>query len=67
MKTTPHKLAPGQTWEGALLNGLPRTQRRIIAVDDTGVLWEKMTKKPLRRMYFSSHETFTLWAERLLP
>jgi hypothetical protein len=66
MKKPPLDLKAGQVWEGAFRNG-PRRQRRIIAVDDTGVLWEKMTKKPLRRMYFSSHETFTLWAERMLP
>jgi hypothetical protein len=66
MKKPPLDLKAGQVWEGAFRN-CPRRQRRIIAVDDTGVLWEKMTKKPLRRMYFSSHETFTLWAERMLP
>jgi hypothetical protein len=66
MKKPPPDIKAGQVWEGSFRNG-PLRQRRLIAVDDTGVLWEKMTKEPLQRMYFSSHETFTLWAERLLP
>ena len=62
---TPHKLAPGQTWEGAFRNG-PRRQRRIVAVDDTGVLWNPEADKA--RLYYTSRADFVKWAaERLLP
>ena len=61
---TPHKLAPGQTWEGAFRNG-PRRQRRIIAADDTGVLWHPKADKA--RLYHTGREDFVKWAERLLP
>ena len=67
MKTTLHKLAPGQTWEGAHWRGT-RTLRRIISADETGVLWDSPASEHVpRRSYYTPREAFMMWAERLMP